>query len=74
MVTKILTWYFLLLAYRGKFRCEPKCMLRQKFYFQKTAITHTFVTLKTPLKSKVFLDIIFECLIPKHDTGHNRNS
>ena len=48
-------------------------MLRQKFYFQKTAITHTFVTLKIPLKSKVILDIIFKCLIHKPDTGHNKN-
>ena len=44
-----------------------------KFYFQKTAITHTFVTLKTPLKFKVILDIIFKCLIHKRDTGHNKN-
>ena len=48
-------------------------MLRQKFYFQKTAITRTFVTLKTPLKSKVILDIMFKCLIHKRDTGHNKN-
>ena len=29
----------LLLVYRVKFRSEPKCKLRQKFYFQKTLIS-----------------------------------
>ena len=29
----------------------------------KTAITHLFLTLKTPVKSKVILDIIFKDLI-----------
>ena len=45
----------LLLVYRVKFRSEPKCTLRQKFYFQKTVRTHTLVTLMTPLKFKVIL-------------------
>ena len=36
-------------------------------FFQKTAITHAFVTLKTLLKSEVTLDIIFKCLIQQYD-------
>ena len=39
--------------------------------FGKTAITHLFLTLKTPVKSKVILDIIFKGLIHNSDTGHN---
>ena len=39
----------------------------------KTAITHPFVTFKTPITFKVILDIIFKGLIHKGDTGHNKN-
>ena len=63
----------LLLAYQVKFRSDPKCILRQKFYFQKTVIFHTLFTLMTPLKFKVILDIKFKCLIHKCDTGHRKN-
>ena len=45
----------------------------KNFIFGKTAITHSFVTLKTPVKSKVILDIIFKGLIHNSDTGHNKN-
>ena len=42
-------------------------------FFQKTAITHAFVALKTLLKSEVTLDIIFKCLIQQCDKGYNKN-